>query len=38
MNTEQKKQLIKTVEQTSPWERIPTSVEGVFLVKAPENL
>ena len=37
MNTEQKKQLIKTVEQTSPWERIPTSVEGVFLVKAPEH-
>lgn len=37
MNTEQKKQLIKTVAQTSPWERIPTSVEGVFLVKAPEH-
>lgn len=37
MNSEQKKILVKAVEQTSPWERIPTSVEGVFLVKTPEH-
>lgn len=37
MNTEQKKILVKAVEQTSPWERIPTSIEGVFLVKTPEH-
>lgn len=37
MDQEQKKILVKTVEQTMPWERIPTSVEGVFLVKTPEQ-
>ncbi len=37
MNSEQKKILVKTVEQTSPWERIPTTVEGVFIVKTPEH-
>ncbi len=37
MNTEQKKILVKAVEQNSPWERIPTTVQGVFLVKTPEH-
>ena len=37
MNQEQKEILVKAVEQTSPWERIPTTVEGVFLVKTPEH-
>ncbi|MCD7781763.1 MAG: hypothetical protein LUG89_03585 [Methanosphaera sp.] len=37
MNDEQKKNLVKAVESTSPWERIPTTVEGVFIVKTPEH-
>ena len=37
MNSEQKKILVKAIEQTSPWERIPTSIEGVFVVKTPEH-
>ena len=37
MNQEQKKILIQTVEEAIPWERIQTNVEGVFLVKTPEQ-
>ncbi len=37
MNNEQKNILIEAIEQTSPWERIPTTVEGVYLVKTPER-
>ncbi|WP_455645003.1 hypothetical protein [Methanosphaera sp.] len=37
MNEEQKKRLVKAVEQTEAWERIPTNIEGVFIVKTPEQ-
>ena len=36
MNNEQKKILIRSVEQSCPWDKIPTSVEGLFIVKTPE--
>ena len=37
MNSEQKKELVKTIEQAEDWVRIFTSEEGVFVVKAPEH-
>lgn len=37
MNDSQKKNLIKTIEETAEWERISTSVEGLFVVKPPEH-
>ncbi|MDO5851168.1 MAG: hypothetical protein Q4Q23_01620 [Methanobacteriaceae archaeon] len=37
MNQEQKHALVETVENTSPWERISTTEDGIFLIKTPEN-
>lgn len=37
MNDEQKKYLFKTIEQASEWERIETSIDGLFVVKPPEH-
>lgn len=37
MNEEQKKHLIRTIEETETWERISTNVEGLYIVKPPEN-
>lgn len=32
-----KNTIINVVEQVSPWKRIPTSIDGVYIVKAPSN-
>lgn len=37
MNDEQKRNLVKIIEESETWQRIPTNVEGVNIVKAPEN-
>ncbi|HIH36205.1 MAG TPA: hypothetical protein HA255_07125 [Methanosphaera sp.] len=36
MNEEQKKYLVRTIEEAGEWERIETSVDGLFVVKPPE--
>lgn len=33
MNAEQKKYLVKTIEEAGEWERIETTVDGLFVVK-----
>ncbi len=37
MNSEQKKNLVRTIEESGEWERIETTVEGLFVVKPPET-
>ncbi|MBQ6220491.1 MAG: hypothetical protein IJJ47_12225 [Methanosphaera sp.] len=37
MNDEQKRNLVKAIEESGEWERIETNVEGVYVVKPPEN-
>lgn len=37
MNAEQKKYLVKTIEESGEWERIETTIDGLFVVKPPEN-
>ena len=37
MNDENKKNLVKTIEESGEWERISTSVEGLYVVKPPES-
>ena len=37
MNKQQRQNLVKAVEVATPWEKIPTSVEGVFIVKTPTH-
>jgi len=36
MNEEQKKNLIKTIEESDEWQRIDTSIDGLYVVKPPE--
>lgn len=36
MNDEQKKHLVRTIEEAGEWERITTSVTGLYVVKPPE--
>ncbi|RAP46877.1 MAG: hypothetical protein BZ136_06985 [Methanosphaera sp. rholeuAM74] len=37
MNNEQRKELIKIIEQVDVWQRIETSIDGVSLFKAPRQ-
>lgn len=37
MNDEQIKNLVKVIEESEEWERIPTTLTGVNIVKPPEN-
>lgn len=37
MNDEQKKILVKAIEQTTPWTRIQTNIEGIYIVKSPTH-
>ena len=37
MNDEQIKNLVKVIEESGEWERIPTTITGVNIVKPPEN-
>lgn len=37
MNKQQRQNLVKAVEQSSAWEKIPTSIEGVYIVKTPTH-
>ena len=36
MNEEEKKNLIKTIEESDEWQRIDTSIDGLYVVKPPE--
>lgn len=36
MKDEQKKYLVRTIEEAGEWERIETSVNGLYVVKPPE--
>ena len=36
MNEEQKKNLVRAIEEAEFWEKIPTNVDGLFVVKPPE--
>lgn len=36
MNDEQKKNLVRTIEEADEWQRIETSIEGLYVVKPPE--
>lgn len=36
MNDAQKKNLVKAIEEAAEWQRIDTSLEGVYVVKPPE--
>jgi hypothetical protein len=37
MNDKQKKMLVQTIEEAEPWERISTTVDGLYVVKPPEQ-
>jgi len=37
MNKQQRQNLVKAVEQSTAWEKIPTSLEGVYIVKTPTH-
>lgn len=36
MNDTQKKNLVKAIEEAGEWQRLDTSIEGVYVVKPPE--
>ncbi|MBR0471991.1 MAG: hypothetical protein IJI98_04765 [Methanosphaera sp.] len=36
MNDEQKKNLVRAIEEAAEWQRLDTSIEGVYVVKPPE--
>lgn len=35
MDNQLKNKIRETLENVKPWQRVPTSIEGVFLIKAP---
>jgi len=35
MDNQLKKKIEETLENVKPWQRVPTSIDGVFLIKAP---
>ena len=37
MENQLEKKIIEALEDVEPWQRVPTSVEGAFLVKTPEK-
>ncbi|MDO5825988.1 MAG: hypothetical protein BZ137_08835 [Methanosphaera sp. rholeuAM130] len=37
MNKQQRQNLVKAVEQAAPWEKISTSLDGVYIVKTPTH-
>ena len=37
MNKQQRQNLVKAVEQATPWEKIPTSLDGIYIVKTPTH-
>ncbi len=37
MQNEMKKHLVRTIEEAGEWERISTSVNGLYVVKPPEH-
>lgn len=37
MQDEMKKHLVRTIEEAGEWERISTSVNGLYVVKPPEH-
>jgi hypothetical protein len=37
MNKQQRQNLVKEVEQATPWEKIPTSLDGIYIVKTPTH-
>ncbi|HPX78054.1 MAG TPA: hypothetical protein PL055_04745 [Methanobacterium sp.] len=37
MESQMEEKIVEALENVEPWQRVPTSIDGVFLIKTPEK-